>query len=86
MDQALVIRIVEEQLGNMEAVQEEFVAGRIGLAKQHMVDAHTGRKESAVEDFAAYNMEPEKVHHILGMEQLSTVLHSQSDGQAARAS
>ena len=86
MDQALVIRIVEEQLGHMEAVEEDIVAGRNVLAEHHMVAAHNGRKESVEESTAADHTERGQVHHKLGMEQLSTVLHSQPDGQAARAS
>jgi hypothetical protein len=80
IDQALLIRNVEEQFGHMDAVEEEFVAGHIGLAEHHMFDAQTGRKESVVEGIAAHNMEPGQVHL-----QLGKVLHMQSDGYVARA-
>ena len=64
----------------MEAVEEDIVAAHIFLANHHMVAAHNCRKEPVVEIAAAYNMEPEQMHH-----QLGTMLHMQSDGYVARA-
>jgi hypothetical protein len=86
MDQALRTRDAEERVGHKEAVEEDIVAAHIFLAEHHIFDAPTGRKESVVGNIAADHTERGQVHLALGMEQLSTVLHSQQDGQVARAS